>query len=156
LEILVDRKNIWNSTLKSLLAIKPADFILKKIRIYFVDEKFYDIGKTYNSYNYFFKIQFFFILNLSKILGGLRNEWLTLLADDIMNPDNYLFKLSSNKLTFQPNPFSAIVPDHLLHFEMLGRLVGKCLIEDYPFQVNFVKFFLKHILGILRNFDYYL
>ena len=57
-----------------------------------------------------------------------------------------LFKASENKIGYQPNPLSYLVPDHLLHFRMLGRLIGKAIIENWNIEVYFVKSFLKHIL----------
>lgn len=90
------------------------------------------------------------IKNKIKIFkGGLTREWLSLLVKEVFNPDYGLFKASENKISFQPNPLSHIVPDHLMHFRMLGRLIGKAIIEKWNIEVFFVKSFLKHIL---RNF----
>jgi len=79
-------------------------------------------------------------------LGGLTREWLSLLVKEVFNPEMGLFKASENKISYQPNPMSYIVPDHLLQFRMLGRLIGKALIEKWEIEVFFVKSFLKHIL----------
>ena len=83
---------------------------------------------------------------LNFFLGGLTREWLSLLVKEVFNPDMGLFKASENKIGYQPNPMSYIVPDHLLHFRMLGRLIAKAIIEKWNIEVYFVKSFLKHIL----------
>lgn len=80
----------------------------------------------------------------------MTREWLSLLVKEVFNPDMGLFKASENKIGYQPNPLSHIVPDHLLHFRMLGRLIAKAIIEKWNIEVYFVKSFLKHIL---RNYS---
>ena len=84
-------------------------------------------------------------INLFK-LGGLTREWLSLLVKDVFDPERGLFKASENKISYQPNPMSVVVPDHLTHFRMLGRLIAKAIIEKWNIEVFFVKSFLKHIL----------
>ena len=59
--------------------------------------------------------------------GGVTREWITLFMKGIINPDLGLFELSANKLTFQPNRNSFIVPSHLMYFRKLGMVVGKAL-----------------------------
>lgn len=59
-----------------------------------------------------------------------------------------LFKASENKLSYQPNPLSYLVQDHLVHFRMFGRLIGKAIIEKWSIEVYFVRSFLKNILSI--------
>lgn len=46
---------------------------------------------------------------------------------EIINPDLGLFSLSANKLTFQPNKNSYIIPNHLRYFRKIGILVGKAM-----------------------------
>jgi len=64
----------------------------------------------------------------------------------VFDPERGLFKPSENKISYQPNPLSVIIPDHLTQFRMLGRLIAKALIEKWNIEVFFVKSFLKHIL----------
>ena len=120
---MINREQIWDSTLKGLLNYSPAELIKGEININFENEEGIDAG-------------------------GLKREWLTLLSKEIFNPENGLFKLSENKISYQPNPTSYIIPNHLTQFRILGRLIAKCLIERYDFEVFFVKSFLKHILSI--------
>ena len=65
---------------------------------------------------------------------------------EVFDPEKGLFKASENKIGFQPNPLSFVIPDHLTHFRMLGRLIAKAIIENWNIEVYFVKSFLKHIL----------
>ena len=73
-----------------------------------------------------------------------------------------MFQLSANKLSYQPSPLSYIIPDHLTHFKCLGRILGKALIDNLNFEINFVQSFLKHLLSknsfiitFLNNFFFF-
>ena len=64
--------------------------------------------------------------NITKLIkGGLTREWITLLAEEMFNPNKGLFILSSNKVAVQPNPFSFIVPNHLNIFKFIGNFIGR-------------------------------
>ncbi|KRX10426.1 WD40-repeat-containing domain [Pseudocohnilembus persalinus] len=79
--------------------------------------------------------------------GGLRNEWLAMLNNEVFNPNYGLFAMTSNKASIYPSPYAYLIPDYLTHFRMLGRLVGKSLISNWQLYVSFSKAFLKLILG---------
>ena len=83
----------------------------------------------------------------------MKREWLTLLINEVFNPDMGLFKLTHNKVSYQLNPLSYIIPEHLFHFRMIGRLIGKALISDWNLSVCFVTSFLKLILSNLFMSD---
>jgi len=131
----LDREAVWQSTLENLLRKTPAELVKCKINVEFKNECGIDAG----SFLFFKYLKKFF-------LGGLTREWLSLLIKEVFNPEMGLFKASENKISYQPNPLSYLIPDHLLHFRMLGRLIGKALIEKWNIEVYFVKSFLKHIL----------
>lgn len=59
------------------------------------------------------------------MLGGLRREWVSLLGQQMFDPEKGLFVFSSNKLAVQPNPFSFIVPNHLNYYQFIGNLIGR-------------------------------
>mmetsp|Transcript_3939 Transcript_3939/g.607 ORF Transcript_3939/g.607 Transcript_3939/m.607 type:complete len:80 (+) Transcript_3939:19-258(+) len=61
--------------------------------------------------------------------GGLTNEWLTMLTKEVFSPEYGLFTLANNGRSIQPSPFAHLVPDYLIHFRFLGRLVAKFLLE---------------------------
>lgn len=60
----------------------------------------------------------------------------------------YVFK---KKNIIQLNEEAFLVPDYDLHLRILGRLIGKALVEGYETGVDFSKPFLKQILGIFKN-----
>jgi len=76
----------------------------------------------------------------------LTREWLSLLVKEVFDPENGLFKACENKISYQPNPLSLVIPDHLTHFRILGRLIGKAIIEKWTIGVSFTNSFLKLIL----------
>lgn len=78
-------------------------------------------------------------------LGGLTNEWLELIRQEILNPSYGFFKLTENGLLV-PNHLSVTIPNFKEHFICLGRVIGKCLLENLNFKVNFCKLTLKQIL----------
>ena len=57
--------------------------------------------------------------------GGLSREWFALLAREMFNPNYALFTREGAKSEFnQPNPLSAINPEHLHYFKFIGRVIG--------------------------------
>ena len=57
--------------------------------------------------------------------GGLTREWFLSLSKEIFNPNYALFQTSATGETFQPNPHSAVNPDHIRYFKFIGIVVGK-------------------------------
>ncbi|EDK31553.2 ATP-dependent metalloprotease FtsH family protein (macronuclear) [Tetrahymena thermophila SB210] len=78
--------------------------------------------------------------------GGPRREWFSLIFNQLLDPNFGLFVQSKKNYTYMPNPFSFLVPDHLIYFKFLGILLGKAFLENYPVQANFAKPFLKLFL----------
>ena len=72
---------------------------------------------------------------------------MSLVVKEIVDEDRGLFKTSENKIGYQPNPLSVVIPDHLTQFRMFGRLIAKALIESWEIEVFFVKSFLKLLLS---------
>lgn len=122
LTLFINRQTIWQSTLDTLLMVPSEELALRPIKIVFDGEEGIDYG-------------------------GITREWLSLLNKEVFDPSFGLFKLSANQVSYQPNPFSYIVPDHLTHFRELGRLIGKIIVDNLNIEINFVQSFLKHILG---------
>ena len=122
LTIYINRQTIWQSTLDTLLMVPSEELALRPIKIVFEGEEGIDYG-------------------------GITREWLSLLNKEVFDPNFGLFKLSANQVSYQPNPLSFVIPDHLTHFRELGRLTGKILLDNLNIEVNFVQSFLKHILG---------
>eukprot|EP01038_Epipyxis_sp_PR26KG_P009283 gene9283-12507_t len=91
--------------------------------------------------------------------GGLTREWLSLLIKNIFSPNNGLFVLSADLVTYQPFIHSSINPDHLKYFGFIGKIIAKAILDRFVLDVHFTRAFYKHILGIevtfkdLQNFD---
>lgn len=81
--------------------------------------------------------------------GGVRREWFELLAREMFNPDLALFKPSGEGGTaFQPSPDSHVQEDHLKLFWLVGRVVGKALLDGQPFDAHFTRPMYKQMLGL--------
>jgi hypothetical protein len=80
--------------------------------------------------------------------GGLTREWFSLLAKEIFNVNYCLFTATHDNVTFQPNPYSGINPDHLDYFKFVGRIIGKALSDGHLLDAHFTRSFYKHMLGI--------
>ena len=80
--------------------------------------------------------------------GGLTREWFQLLAEDIVNPDYGLFIHSSEGMTFQPNPHSAVNPEHLAYFRFVGHVVGLAVMHEVPLDVHFTRSLYRHMIGL--------
>ena len=122
LTLYINRNSIWQSTLDTLLLIPSEELALRPMKIVFEGEEGIDYG-------------------------GITREWLSLLNKELFDPNFGLFKLSANQISYQPNPLSWVIPDHLTHFREVGRLIGKIILDNLNIEVNFVQSFLKHILG---------
>lgn len=71
---------------------------------------------------------------------------MNLAIKDIIDPRKGLFKLSANGVTLQPHPLSSLVPNYLLHFKYIGRLIARGLISRINLEVDFTRSLLKQIL----------
>lgn len=41
---------------------------------------------------------------------------------------------------------SYLIPDHLIHFRVVGRVVAYILLNKWQVEIDFTKSFLKHLL----------
>lgn len=81
-------------------------------------------------------------------IGGIANEWFSLLVKQIFNPNYALFTSSeTDQILFHPNPDSSINPNHLNYFKFVGRFIGKAVFDRKPIECNFSRAFYKMILG---------
>ena len=61
---------------------------------------------------------------------GVRRNWLHAAANALLEPNHGLFVLASDGETLIPNAHSSLlVPDHLAHFALFGRLIGLALLH---------------------------
>ena len=80
--------------------------------------------------------------------GGVQREWWQSLCRQVFNPGHALFTSEGGNQTFQPNPFSAVNPDHLLYFKFVGRMVAKALLDGQVIDAYFTRSIYKHLLGL--------
>ncbi|KAF2068430.1 hypothetical protein CYY_010244 [Polysphondylium violaceum] len=79
-------------------------------------------------------------------MGGLRNEWFSLLFKQIFDPLYGLFVTNSN-YTLSINPSSNIQSDHLSYFSFAGKMVGRAIIDGIHLEHRFSRTIYKTILG---------
>ena len=81
--------------------------------------------------------------------GGVAREFYNCLLEQVCNPNTGLFSYSSaNQMCMQFNPNSNILSDsHLKYFHMIGRVIGKSLMDAQITPVHFVQPLYKHIMG---------
>eukprot|EP00730_Choanoeca_flexa_P003128 TRINITY_DN11298_c0_g2_i2.p1 TRINITY_DN11298_c0_g2~~TRINITY_DN11298_c0_g2_i2.p1 ORF type:complete len:1142 (+),score=186.40 TRINITY_DN11298_c0_g2_i2:53-3478(+) len=80
--------------------------------------------------------------------GGVAREWFFLLSKEMLNPYYGLFQYSSSDAQLlEINPNSAINPDHLSYFKMVGRVLGLAVCHGHYIDGGFVMPLYKHLLG---------
>ncbi|ELP88000.1 ubiquitin protein ligase, putative [Entamoeba invadens IP1] len=77
-------------------------------------------------------------------MGGLRKEWLRVIAESMFNPDYLLFRPTDDG-QFQANPASELYSDIEL-YKFIGRVVGKTVYDGEFLDVNFTKSIYKQLL----------
>lgn len=81
-------------------------------------------------------------------LACLAREWFFLLSKEMLNPYYGLFQYSSSDAQLlEINPNSAINPDHLSYFKMVGRVLGLAVCHGHYIDGGFVMPLYKHLLG---------
>uniref|UniRef100_A0A7S2W8Q6 HECT-type E3 ubiquitin transferase n=1 Tax=Mucochytrium quahogii TaxID=96639 RepID=A0A7S2W8Q6_9STRA len=79
--------------------------------------------------------------------GGVFKEFLMEFCKQAFDPEVGLWQVTVNNELY-PNPDSGgLVPGHLVHFEFIGRLIGKAVYEGILVELNFADFFLNSVLG---------
>ncbi|KAG5486166.1 hypothetical protein LSCM1_07284 [Leishmania martiniquensis] len=79
--------------------------------------------------------------------GGLTREWLQLLSEAIVDESYALFIHSQDSISFQPNPFSSVNPNHLEYFQFAGVVTGLAIAHNVPIDIHFTRAFYRHIIG---------
>ncbi|PBJ74418.1 ubiquitin-protein ligase-like [Trypanosoma cruzi cruzi] len=80
--------------------------------------------------------------------GGLTREWFQLLAEEMVNDDYALFIHSREGMTYRPNPFSDVNPNHLQYFKFAGTVVGMAVAHSVPIDVHFTRAVYRHMTGV--------
>jgi ubiquitin-protein ligase E3 C len=85
--------------------------------------------------------------------GGVFKEFLTSIVRQAFDTNYGLFMNTSDQLLY-PNPHSyAKQSTQLMHYEFLGRILGKALYEGILIDVAFAGFFLSKCLGQVNYLD---
>ena len=78
--------------------------------------------------------------------GGVRREWLTILAKEMFNPNYMLFTLAKNGTTYTINSDSGKYnPEHLKHFEFVGKIMAKAIFDGMMLDCYFTRIIYKLI-----------
>ena len=78
--------------------------------------------------------------------GGVRREWLTILAKEMFNPNYMLFTLAKNGTTYTINSDSGKYnPDHLKQFEFVGKIMAKAIFDGMMLDCYFTRIIYKLI-----------
>ncbi|KRX05875.1 HECT-domain-containing protein [Pseudocohnilembus persalinus] len=131
LEIICQKEDIFGSSLGDLLRYNAAEFTLNTLKIKMDSEKQQEKDDVE---------QF-----------ALTQEWVNNIIKQVTNPEFGLFKLTENQVGLNINEQAFLVPDYDLYFKLIGRIVGKSLLEGYETQLELCKPLLKQILGVNVN-----
>jgi E3 ubiquitin-protein ligase HACE1 len=80
---------------------------------------------------------------------GVRREWFSKVAVEMLNQDMGLFMSKDGGRTLHPNPHSAtaVEPNHLSWFAILGRITGLALFHNESLNVHWTLAFVKVAFG---------
>lgn len=123
MQLKVRRSMLLHDSVNGMEAIEKAD-MLKIFRFQFIGEPALDAG-------------------------GVSREWYQLLVEEIFNPDHGLFLYSAiNQTCMQINPNSNIANENDKRFYyLLGRILGKSLMDGQITPVHLVQPIYKHLMG---------
>jgi len=100
--------------------------------------------------------RFDFLGEPGKDAGGLAREWFTIITQRLMDADFGLWLSSAaNQACMRINPASEIScpEDHLIYFRLLGRIMGKAVMDQQLVAGHMVPYLYKHLLGWPITFD---
>ncbi|KAF8292388.1 putative ubiquitin-protein ligase [Trypanosoma cruzi] len=66
----------------------------------------------------------------------------------MVNDDYALFIHSREGMTYRPNPFSDVNPNHLQYFKFAGTVVGMAVAHSVPIDVHFTRAVYRHMTGV--------
>lgn len=134
IRLIIDRNNIVFDSINELENFTIDELKTKKIRIYFLNEEGYDFT-------------------------GLSTEWINLFFKEILDPKFGLFDyVSNNNYTLRPSYDTNIVPEKILHYKYIGRLIALSIIKKINIGLNFNRTIYNYILKKdceLSDFKYF-
>lgn len=124
----VRRAKVFEDSFQSIMRLKDRDLKYGKLNVRFAGEEGVDAG-------------------------GVTREWFRILAREIFNPNYALFApCGADRLTYQPNPFSGVNPDHLRYFKFVGRILGKAIYDQRLLDGHFARSVYRQLLGKPVNY----
>ncbi|CAB9507232.1 Probable E3 ubiquitin-protein ligase hulA [Seminavis robusta] len=92
-------------------------------------------------------------------VGGLTREWFLLLTEQLFDPAFGLWKHPHSEaqgtVSIHPNSAVTCPEDHLVYFRVLGRILGRALLDRQLIHKggHMARFLYKHLLGFPITFD---
>jgi len=92
-------------------------------------------------------------------VGGLTREWFQLITEQLYDPAFGLWyhpsNLAQGTVNINPNSSVTCPEDHLVYFRVLGRILGRALLDRQLVHKggHMARFLYKHLLGFPVTFD---
>ena len=92
-------------------------------------------------------------------VGGLTREWFQLITEQLFDPAFGLWHHPSNlaqgTVSIHPNSAVTCPEDHLVYFRVLGRILGRALLDRQLVHKggHMARYLYKHLLGFPVTFD---
>jgi len=105
------------------------------------------------------KWRFEFVGEKGMDAGGLTREWFQLLTEQLYDPAFGLWHhpthLAQGTVSIHPNSAVTCPEDHLMYFRVLGRILGRALLDRQLIHRggHMARFLYKHLLGFPVTFD---
>ncbi|PAV70556.1 hypothetical protein WR25_10656 [Diploscapter pachys] len=137
-KITVSRTNVFEDSFQEIMSKNPLD-LRRRLYIEFRDEEQDASQISYETSN----------PEEERLdYDGVAREWFFLLSHEMLNPMRYLFMhAGNNKSSLQINPASSVNPDHLQHFEFIGRFIATALFHGKFIYSGFTMPFYKKMLN---------
>ncbi|KAL4492608.1 hypothetical protein ABPG72_007721 [Tetrahymena utriculariae] len=127
-QINIFRDNIWTSTVEEMKEYKTEEWLKAVFSIKFKS-----------------KVGDHIIEEIGIDAGGLKNHWISKVVEQTFLNNKELFTFTPNQMSVYPNK-DATSKNSLDQIELLGKFVGKSMMEDWSLMLNFAPFFIKSVL----------
>ena len=122
-ELHVDRFNLLPSCLRAIGGLSKED-ALRPIRVIFDGEEGVDVG-------------------------GVKRELISLLSEQLFNPDFLLFLHcdGGSGICYQPNPLSFLQQSHIQYFRLAGRVCALAILWECTMNIHLTQSMYKFLMG---------
>ncbi|KAL4446091.1 hypothetical protein ABPG74_021630 [Tetrahymena malaccensis] len=127
-QINILRDNIWNSTVEEMKEYTTQEWLRAVFSIKFKS-----------------KVGDYVIDEIGIDAGGLKNHWISKVVEQTFLNNKELFTYTPNQMSVYPNK-DANSKKALEQIELLGKFVGKSMMEDWSLMISFAPFFIKSVL----------